>query len=167
LAKRSIGHGVGVVGMCLTGAFPVALLQSPAVKAAVACQPTVPFNLGTYFGLFTDKSGLGIDDATLAAAKTRSAAPILGIRYANDPLCTKARFRRLTDEFGGRFYRMDLTGRGHSTLGKHLCAIADGEVKRFLNATLRNPPASGVGTFPFASRPGSRDEIWVSCAHHG
>jgi dienelactone hydrolase len=164
--ERKVGRGVGVVGMCLTGAFPVALLQAGVVKAAVACQPTVPFNLGTYLGLFTKKSGLGIHPTDLAKAKDQSTAPILGIRYASDPLCTNARFRRLTDEFGPRFYRMDLTGSGHSTLGKHLCEIADGEVLRFLNATLREAPKPEVGAFPFASRPNARDEIWVSCQHH-
>ena len=34
---------VGVIGMCLTGAFPLALLGE-GVQAAVLCQPTLPFN---------------------------------------------------------------------------------------------------------------------------
>jgi dienelactone hydrolase len=163
--ERPVGHGVGVVGMCLTGAMPIAMLRHPIVKAAVACQPTVPFNSFTPLGLLTKKSGLGISPDDLAAAR-RSSAPILGIRYASDPLCTNARFRRLTAEFGSRFYRMDLTGAGHSTLGHHLCGLAAQEAAAFLDSTLSATPSTTLPRFPFASRPNARDEIWVSCRHH-
>jgi hypothetical protein len=151
--------------MCLTGAIPIAMLRDPIVKAAVACQPTVPFNSFTPLGLFTKKSGLGLSPDDLAAAR-RSSAPILGIRYASDPLCTNARFRRLTAEFGSRFYRMDLTGAGHSTLGHHLCQLAAQEVTAFFDSTLSATPGNTLPRFPFASRPNARDEIWVSCRHH-
>ncbi len=171
LSKRlwqhhQVGRGVGVVGMCLTGVLPVAMLREPIVKAAVACQPTVPFNAFTKFGLFTKKSGLGLAPADLEAAKTGSTAPILGIRFASDPLCTNARFRRLTTEFGSRFYRMDFTGAGHSTLGQHLCEPAVQEVLGFLGKTLLDTPGPQTPRFPVASRPNARDEIWVSCGHH-
>jgi dienelactone hydrolase len=164
-SHHSTGTGVGVVGMCLTGALPIAMLQHTDVKAAVVCQPTVPFNVFTQLGLFTKKSGLGLSPDDLDAAKTKSTAPILGIRFASDPLCTNARFRRLTTEFGSRFYRMDFTGAGHSTLGQHLCEPAFQEVLGFLGRELLETPRPQTPSFPISSRPNSRDEIWVSCGH--
>jgi len=41
--SESSNGPIGVIGMCLTGIFPLALLRS-GVGAAVLCQPTLPFN---------------------------------------------------------------------------------------------------------------------------
>ena len=65
------GNGVGVIGMCLTGALPIAMLREPSVAAAVLCQPTIPFNLFTRLGWFTDKRALGIDPDDLLHARTK------------------------------------------------------------------------------------------------
>jgi dienelactone hydrolase len=172
LTKRwSEGRGLTVIGMCLTGAFPIALLQKDVV-AAVVCQPTVPINLFSRFGWFTDESGLGLDDEDLARAKNDSRAPILGIRYTGDWRCRPQRFERLTSEFGDRFCRIDLEGKAHSTLASACRPEALEEVKAFLNRYARREPDAQVPTFPHRSRCNSREPVLVklsaaACPAHG
>jgi dienelactone hydrolase len=164
------GTGVGVIGMCLTGAFPIALLQEPDVTAVVVCQPTVPFNAFTRFGWFTDEAALGLDPRDVRGAKTSSRAPILGLRYTKDWRSRPQRFRRLAEEFGARFYRLDIAGNHHSTLGSGFCADGFDEVKSFLNQYLRTPPVAAVPPFPVRSRSNSLEEVRIEnpeCpAHH-
>ena len=40
------GPGVGVVGMCVTGGFALAMMVEPAVVAPVVAQPATPLPLG-------------------------------------------------------------------------------------------------------------------------
>lgn len=158
------GSGVGVVGMCLTGAFPIALLQEPAVSAVVVCQPTLPFNAFTRFGWFTDTGALGVAPDDLARARDDSEAPILGIRYTDDWRCRPERFTRLHDEFAGRFYRMDLVGSGHSTLASDLCPLALDEVSGFFARFLR-AESDGASRFPVHARNHAADEVRVEACH--
>jgi dienelactone hydrolase len=160
------GKGVGVIGMCLTGAFPIAMLREPSIAAAVLCQPTVPFNLFTRIGLFTDKRGLGIDPADLLYARKESHVPLLGIRYTGDWRCRRPRFERLAEDFGERFYRLDIKGEDiegthHSSLGNAFCDAAFEEVSLFLNQFLRSSPDPQIGRFPRRSRNNSREEVRI------
>ena len=163
------GRGVAVVGMCLTGAFPIAMLRDPLVVAGVLCQPTVPFRLidGFTRGAFADKTGLGVDPKDLEYVRTSSTAPLLGLRYTSDWRSPAPRFRRLTEIFGTRFSRMDFIGGGHSTLGSHFCTEALEEVRSLLNQTLRTVPDSAVAPFPRRSRS-SLDEVrFTDCCPPG
>jgi dienelactone hydrolase len=155
------GNGVGIIGMCLTGAFPVAMLQESSVVAAVLCQPTMPFSVFDPFGWFNDESALGLNPEDVKKAKNGSAAPLLGIRYTRDRLCRPPRFKRLAAEFGTRFYRMDLAGKGHSTLAFDFCPEAFDEVRRFLNQYLRTPPDPTLGPFPSRSKSNSPHEVRI------
>jgi dienelactone hydrolase len=155
------GKGVGVIGMCLTGAFPIAMLREPSVVAAVLCQPTIPFNLFTRFGWFTDKRALGIHPDDLRYAKTESAVPLLGIRYTGDWRSRRPRFERLTEDFKERFYRLDIEGADHSSLGNAFCSEAFLEVHSFLNQFLRTSPDPRVGPFPRRAKSNSPDEVRI------
>jgi dienelactone hydrolase len=157
---RCRGQGVSVIGMCLTGALPIALLQPPVV-AAVVCQPTLPFHLFTRFGWFTDKSGLGVSEDDLTTAKTASESPILGIRYTRDWRCRPERFTRLAREFGDRFYRLDIAGDGHSTLGADCQSTAFDEVVAFLGTYARGDAPGERRSFPRLSRRNARDPVPV------
>ena len=90
---------IGVVGMCLTGALPVALLSEHSVGAAVVCQPSLPLNPCTKAA----RDNLGISDTELEAAVRDSAAPIYGLRFEKDTISTPERFAMLKDRFGDRF----------------------------------------------------------------
>lgn len=145
------GKGVGVIGMCLTGAFPIPMLRAREVVAPVLCQPTLPFNRWNplhAFGWLTDQRALAIDPADLAFAKTNTSMPLLGIRYRGDRKCRKERFERLTREFPDRFFRVDFPGRHHSTLVGDFCVDAFAEVLAFFNQYLRTTPDACVPRFP-------------------
>jgi dienelactone hydrolase len=78
---REVSHGkpTGVIGMCLTGNVPFALLDLDVVRVAVMSQPALPM---------TNKSALGVTDAQVdagrAAAKKRAA--ILYFRFNGDSM---------------------------------------------------------------------------------
>jgi dienelactone hydrolase len=151
------GKGVGVIGMCLTGAFPLALMSEPSVVAAVLCQPTIPF------GLFTHKNDLGLDPTDLNQARKRTDVPVLGLRYTGDGKCPKPRFERLVKEFPSRFYRLDLRGKHHSTIAIDCCPDALEEVMAFLATFVA---ARGDATFPRHSRVDSRAEVVIDTCDH-
>jgi dienelactone hydrolase len=106
---------LGVIGMCLTGILPLALLRT-GVDAAVVCQPTIPFSplLGRPIG--AQRADLGLGTADLQRA-TASNVPFLALRYASDSLCPTPRVEALRSTFSGRVATLELEGKGHSTLG--------------------------------------------------
>lgn len=110
ISLRSGGGNVGVIGMCLTGAFAIPLVLNPAVVAAVAAQPSVPLSpLFAAFGLGDDKrkSGLNIGAGDLAAARSRldsGEAELLAVRCRPDRICPQAKLERLQAEFSTGFH---------------------------------------------------------------
>jgi dienelactone hydrolase len=160
------GKGVGVIGMCLTGAFPLAMLRAPEVVAPVLCQPTLPFgprNLFHFFGWFTNQEALAVLPADLEHAQKNTTMPILGIRYSGDRYCKKKRFERLTTAFPGRFYRLDMPGGHHSTLVGDFCLDAFAEVLAFFNQYLRKTPDDCAGTFPRLSKHSLTEVTPATC----
>jgi dienelactone hydrolase len=122
------GPGVGVVGMCLTGGFALAMMADDTVLAPVLSQPSLPLALSA-----AGRSDLGIDDATLNRVKERCAAEnlcVLGLRFTNDRLSPSERFARLRDELGDHFVGLEIDsgpantngigGRAHSVLTEDL-----------------------------------------------
>jgi len=97
------GPGIGLIGMCLTGGLVFALCASPAVLAAVTCQPSLPVSMfrGAKF-----RGELGVAPVDLEAAKARVLAEgidILGFRYSSDYACPAERYETAKLEFGDRF----------------------------------------------------------------
>jgi dienelactone hydrolase len=162
-ASESSGHkAIGVIGMCLTGAFPLPMLREPVVKAPVLCQPTLPFNRFNplhAFGWFTDQDALAVHPDDLAFAKSDTTVPLLGIRYRGDRRCKKERFARLRREFPDRFYRLDLEGKHHSTLVGDFSPDALNEVLAFFNQQLRTTPDPAVPAFPILAAPSDAEVI--------
>ena len=126
------GPGVGALGMCFTGGFALAMMVDPAVAAPVVAQPSLPFPIGK---ARADDLNLSPDD--LAAVKARAAAgcQVLGLRYAGDS-ATGTRFERLEREIGSAFIRVDLDGKGHSTLTAHRQQRAVDRVLEFFEDAL-------------------------------
>ena len=85
------GRPCGVVGMCMTGGFALALAVDPAVRAAVVAQPAVPlYQLGTRVplpGKERRKADLGLSPAT---------QDMLRSRLRDDPACLRARGYRFS-----------------------------------------------------------------------
>ena len=68
---------------------------------------------------------------------------MLGLRYRSDPAVGK-RFERLTEEIGDRFIRVELEGRGHSTVTEHRQQVAvDAVLEFFAEKLSARPPDSG------------------------
>ncbi len=103
--RRCGGPGVGVIGMCATGGFALALMADPSVMAPVLSQPSLPLP-------FTEahRAALGISPEELAAAKQRcrEGVTILGLRFTGDRMSPPERFATLREEFGECFEGIEI-----------------------------------------------------------
>ncbi len=73
IGKRASGKGIGVIGMCMTGSFPIALMSNPLVKVAVLSQPSLP--LAWTAGL---KPALGLSEQEIKRAHRKLNDETLG-----------------------------------------------------------------------------------------
>ena len=121
------GPGVGALGMCFTGGFALAMMVDDSVAAPVLAQPSAPFAVSP-----SRSRDLNLSDADLARVKERAAAgcEVLGLRYLKDPAVGK-RFERLTEEIGDKFLKVELPGRGHSTVTEQRSQVAVDAVLSF------------------------------------
>jgi len=127
------GPGVGALGMCFTGGFALAMMVDESVAAPVVCQPSVPFVVGK-----ARARDLNLSPADLDAVKRRAAAGchVLGLEYPSDPM-TGQRFGTLERELGDAFIRVDLPGKGHSTVTEHRTQESVDRVLAFFAEKLR------------------------------
>ncbi len=91
---------LGVIGNCMTGPLPVALLDNPQVGAAVVAQPALPMSF--WWSTDADKQSLGLSVDDLQGARG-SAAKIYGLRFETDCMSDPAKQHTLRKEFGERF----------------------------------------------------------------
>jgi len=107
------GPGVGVVGMCFTGGFALAMMADAPVLAPVLSQPSLPLPLGA-----KRKRDLGLSDADLDKVKAKCAAEdltVLGLRFTGDKFVPPERFVRLREELGDRFVGVEIdSSKGNS-----------------------------------------------------
>jgi dienelactone hydrolase len=98
-------RGVGVIGMCLTGNFALAMALDEDVMAPVLSQPSLPFPLSKNM-----KRGLHLSDQGLASLKKRTSEGlrVLGLRFTDDYACPGERFQRLKDELGPGFEAIEI-----------------------------------------------------------
>lgn len=137
------GPGVGVVGMCLTGNFGLAMMLDAPVIAPVLSQPSLPVGATT-----AQRRGLHVSSAEIAAAHEKidhQGARILGLRFKQDFLCRGERFQRLRDEFGPAFECREIDAchanphagtPAHSVLTTHLINEVGEPTRAALDRTL-------------------------------
>jgi dienelactone hydrolase len=105
--ERCGGPGVGVVGMCFTGGFALAMLPNESVVAPVLSQPSLPLGPRR-----ASKRDLHVSSDDLDAAKRRLDDDpdlcVLGLRFTNDSLSPPERFARLREELGDRFVAVEI-----------------------------------------------------------
>lgn len=104
--ERCGGPGVGVVGMCFSGGFALAMATDPSVVAPVMSQPSLPLPV-------TKKHRRAVDtsDADLDIIAGRCAAGdlrVLGLRFNDDPVVPAERFAFLRDRLGDAFLGVEL-----------------------------------------------------------
>ncbi len=128
---RHGGPGVGVIGMCLTGGFALAMLIEPAVVAPVLSQPSLPLPVSR-----AHACDLGVSDEELATIRRRVAnedLTVLGLRFSADKLVPGARFRRLREVLGGHFVAIEIDS--HPGNPHHITQLAHSVLtKEFVNA---------------------------------
>ncbi len=103
--ERCGGPGVGVVGMCFTGGFALAMMVDDVVVAPVLSQPSLPFPIGA-----ARRRALGISDADVERVVERAAAGtcVLGLRFSGDSGSPPERFAHLRELLGDRFIGVEL-----------------------------------------------------------
>lgn len=105
---RCGGPGIGVVGMCFTGGFALAMATEASVLLPVMCQPGLPA------GLAAARRDPGCSAEELARVAARKDLQVLGLRFHDDPLSPPERFATLREALGERFIAIELDQRhGH------------------------------------------------------
>jgi len=148
--------GLGVVGMCFTGGFALAMMVDEIVLAPVLSQPSLPFPLTKRY-----KADIGISEADLARVKERTAQGtcLLGLRFSHDPFCFEERFATLRRELGDAFIAVEIDSapgnphghpkNAHSVLTEHLQDREGTPTRAALDRTLTFfREKLGVGTGP-------------------
>jgi dienelactone hydrolase len=113
------GRGIGVIGLCLTGNFALAMMADEHLVAPVLSEPALPFGLTR-----ACHRALHINEDELQCVKRRAAEGIvyLGFRFEGDCISPFQRFDHLKEELGPAFDRNDLkpTMRGsHAVFTTH------------------------------------------------
>jgi dienelactone hydrolase len=117
---RAGGPGVGVVGMCFTGGFALAMAVDDLVLAPVLSQPSLPFPVGA-----ARRRSIDCSDDELETVSGRCAAEglrVLGLRFEGDPFVPAERFAFLRERLGEGFVGVELRqedGHPDGPLGKH------------------------------------------------
>lgn len=123
------GPGVGVVGMCFTGGFALAMATDPRVLAPVLSQPSLPFPVSK-----KHKASIDCSDADLDVVAGRCAAEglrVLGLRFDGDPMVPADRFAHLRRRLGDGFVAVELRqadGHPDEPLPKHHSVLTAGLV---------------------------------------
>ncbi|WP_437998843.1 dienelactone hydrolase family protein [Sorangium sp. So ce185] len=118
--ERCGGPGVGVVGMCFTGGFALAMAADARVLAPVMSQPSLPFGLNE-----SRRRSVDCDPATLDAVAQRcdrEGLRVIGLRFKGDPLVPEERFQFLRERLGDGFVAVELEqadGHPEGPLKKH------------------------------------------------
>ncbi|MDH5641159.1 MAG: hypothetical protein OEY28_07685 [Nitrospira sp.] len=115
IESRHSGHTIGIIGNCMTGPFPLALLDNPHVTAAVVAQPALPMRFWRQTD--EDKQSLGLSPDELRIAK-QSTANIYGVRFETDCMADRAKHLTLQQEFGERFIDGEIPAKDYQPDGK-------------------------------------------------
>jgi dienelactone hydrolase len=132
LHESAGGPGVGVVGMCVTGGFALAMMVDPVVVAPVLAQPATPLPLGRRRAA---DLGLAACDVQRVVDRVEAGCPVLGVRYRSD-WSTGTRFETLRRLLGDGFIAVELDGPGHATLTAERHPEAVAAVRAFLTSRL-------------------------------
>lgn len=115
IGERHHLQRIGIIGNCMTGPLPVALLDNPQVGAVVVAQPALPMRF--WYLTDADNTSLGLSPDDLQPAKT-STAKIYGLRFETDCMANPAKLHTLRNEFGERFINGEIPASTYQKDGK-------------------------------------------------
>ena len=98
--------GVGVVGMCFTGGFALAMATTPSVIAPVMSQPSLPFPVTEGRKHAIDCSAGELEH--IANRCSKEGMRVLGLRFKNDPIVPAERFALLRERLGDGFVAIEI-----------------------------------------------------------
>jgi dienelactone hydrolase len=104
--ERCGGPGVGVVGMCFTGGFALAMAVDDHVLAPVLSQPSLPLPLSK-----KHKASIDTSEADIGVVGDRCASgalQVIGLRFRGDPVVPGERFAYLRERLGDGFVSIEL-----------------------------------------------------------
>lgn len=101
IQERHPGQSIGIIGNCLTGAIPLALLNNTAVTAVVLAQPALPLPFLYYSD--EDESSLDISDHAKSQALSRKDAWVYYLHFETDCVSKPAKKTTLQALFDERF----------------------------------------------------------------
>ena len=123
--QRCGGPGVGVVGMCYTGGFGLAMAVDDSVIAPVLSQPSLPFPVTK-----PRRSDIQISPSEWSTLQGREDLCVIGLRFTGDRAVPAERFKLLREKLGDRFISVELDSskgnpyghpaNAHSVLTEHL-----------------------------------------------
>ena len=106
---------IGIIGNCMTGPLPIALLDNSHVGAVVVAQPALPMPF--WWSTDADRQSLGLSTNDLQGARA-STAKIYGLRFETDCMSDPAKLHTLRKEFGERFINGEIPARDYQQDGK-------------------------------------------------
>lgn len=115
IGSRHPDDGIGIIGNCMTGPIPLALLDHPRVRAVVVAQPALPMRFWWYTDEDRTSLGLSADDLEIAR---QSPAKIYGLRFETDCMADRAKHLTLRREFGDRFLDGEIPASAYQPDGK-------------------------------------------------
>lgn len=126
--ERCGGPGVGVVGMCFTGGFALAMAVDDTVLAPVMSQPSLPFALSK-----KRKAGIDTSEGDLRVVADRcanNALQVLGLRFKGDQFVPGERFAYLREKLGDGFVSIELEQSDGNPNGpiKHRHSVLTGDL---------------------------------------
>jgi dienelactone hydrolase len=123
---RCGGPGMGVVGMCFSGGFALALASEAPVLAPVVSQPSLPLPINR-----TNAKAIDCSAGELAQIRARCAAEglhVLGLRFRGDPVSPDARFAHLKEQLGECFVAVEIAqadGHPEGPMRKHHSVLTE------------------------------------------
>jgi dienelactone hydrolase len=99
------GPGVGVIGMCLTGGFALAMMVDPVVVAPVLSQPSLP--IGRKDRHKSDP-GISAEEMAKVKARTENGVCVMAYRFSGDKLSPGQRFENLRNVLGDGFIGVEI-----------------------------------------------------------
>ena len=115
IEERHAEQRIGIIGNCMTGPIPLALLDHAQVQAVVVAQPALPMRFWYYTDADTSSLGLSSDDLQRAQL---SRAKIYALRFETDCISDRAKLQTLRDQFGDRFLNGEIPASAYQVEGK-------------------------------------------------
>ena len=122
--QKHVGPGVGVVAMCFSGGFALALATLPCVLAPVLAQPSLPMAIDARRRAAIDCSSADLE--RVRARCDEEGLRVLGLRFRGDPIVPASRFENLRTRLGDGFVAIELpqeAGHPRSPFRKHHCVL--------------------------------------------